>query len=365
MHPKHPSLSQPPSRAVVGAGLIALDVVVPEAPDAAPRMQAGGTCGNVLAALAYLDWTAYPIARLGDDGPMHRVCQDLAKWGVRLDFVLKESGDGTPVIAQYIRKTASGATHSFSWRCPTCGADLPRYKPLRITDVERLLPLLPEADVFFFDRASPGVIRVATYYRQRGAIVAFEPSSVGDVRLFHEAVSVAQLVKYSRERVKASEALEDDHEGPGLLIETSGEEGLRFRARLPGVRNKRWKLMPAIQAQKVRDTAGCGDWCTAGILHILATDAARSFFSADEELLTEAIRYGQALAAWNCGFEGARGGMYDITKSEFQASIAALLAGESTQEIGTKAVPPETPVPSQFPCPACPSTRSSTSVEKR
>ena len=257
-------------------GLIALDVVVPEAPDAAPRMQAGGTCGNVLAALAYLDWTAYPVARLGDDGPMRRVCQDLAKWGVRFDFVLKEPGDGTPVIAQYIRGTADGgATHSFSWRCPTCGADLPRYKPLRIADVEGLLPDLPVADVFFFDRVSPAVIRLATHYRQRGAMVAFEPSGVGDVRLFREAISAAHLVKYSQERVKATEALED-HEGPGLLIETSGEEGLRLRARLPGVRNKRWKAMPAIPATKVRDTAGCGDWCTAGILHTLAADGARS-----------------------------------------------------------------------------------------
>src|ERR1700722_15192146 len=99
MHPKHPDLPQPPSRTVVGTGLIALDVVVPESPDAAPRMHAGGTCGNVLAALAYLEWTAYPVARLGDDGPMRRVCQDLTKWGVRLDFVLKELGGGTPMIA--------------------------------------------------------------------------------------------------------------------------------------------------------------------------------------------------------------------------------------------------------------------------
>jgi fructokinase len=328
-------------------------------------MQAGGTCGNVLAALAYLDWTAYPVARLGDDGPMRRVCQDLTKWGVRLDFVLKEKGDGTPVIAQYIRGTADGgATHSFSWRCPTCGADLPRYKPLRIADVEGLLPDLPVADVFFFDRVSPAVIRLATHYRSRGAVVAFEPSGVGDVRLFREAVAASHLVKYSHERVKDPSALEDQ-EGPGLLVETSGEEGLRFRARLAGGRNRRWKAMPAIPAPKVRDTAGCGDWCTAGILHTLATDGARSFASADEELLTEAMRYGQALAAWNCGFEGARGGMYDVAKSEFQGSIVALLAGESTQEVETKAVHSDAPVPSRFTCSACPSTHSITSVEKR
>ncbi len=37
--------------------------------------------------------------------------------------------------------------------------------------------------------------------------------------------------------------------------------------------------------------------------------------------LTRAFRYGQALAAWNCGFEGARGGMYASTKSSFERQI--------------------------------------------
>ena len=39
---------------VLGAGLVALDVIIPADLDAPVRLWAGGTCGNVLAVLAYL-----------------------------------------------------------------------------------------------------------------------------------------------------------------------------------------------------------------------------------------------------------------------------------------------------------------------
>jgi fructokinase len=66
--------------------------------------------------------------------------------------------------------------------------------------------------------------------------------------------------------------------------------------------------------------------------------------------LTRAFRYGQALAAWNCGFEGARGGMYASTRSSFERQIEKLLAG------GVPALtsPGESPTRAESPaCPAC------------
>ena len=41
-------------RVVVGAGLVALDVVLDERTATPPRLWAGGTCGNVLSILAFL-----------------------------------------------------------------------------------------------------------------------------------------------------------------------------------------------------------------------------------------------------------------------------------------------------------------------
>jgi hypothetical protein len=69
-----------------GAGLLALDVVVSADPDTPMSAYAGGTCGNVLAVLAYLGWESFPIARLSDDPAAQRVRRDLERWGVRLDY---------------------------------------------------------------------------------------------------------------------------------------------------------------------------------------------------------------------------------------------------------------------------------------
>src|SRR4051812_3286625 len=75
-----------PRPAIAGTGLVALDVVIPNEPRSFPQLWAGGTCGNVLTALAYLGWDSYPIARLRDDAFSNYINQDLARWNVHLDY---------------------------------------------------------------------------------------------------------------------------------------------------------------------------------------------------------------------------------------------------------------------------------------
>lgn len=352
-HEEMPGGGKGTHRTIVGTGLVALDVVVPDDLTLHARVQAGGTCGNVLAALAYLSWESYPLARLGQDAPMRRVCQDFTQWGVKLDFLSRSEQDGTPVITQYIRRAGGGVTHSFSWRCPSCGADMPRYKPLRLTDLGGLVPKLPLPDVFFFDRLAAATVRLAAHFRERGALVVFEPSGLGDPRLFQDAISAAHIVKFASERIGDTRPFEDVG-SPKLLIETGGEEGLRFQARLPGVRNRRWQTMPAIPAPVVLDTAGCGDWCTAGLLHRLPGGGAGGLLNAAEDDLVEALRYGQALAAWNCAFAGARGGMYEVTRTEFELAVQSLLSGKADNDLGARTQVTRETTPQQFNCSACP-----------
>jgi len=116
---------------VVGTGLIALDVVIADGSTADPLLCAGGTCGNVLIALAYLGWDTYPIARLRNDAASKRIREDLSAWKVKLDFVTQSDTGSTPVVVQRIHSPESGRTHSYSRKCPTCGAWLPWYKAVR------------------------------------------------------------------------------------------------------------------------------------------------------------------------------------------------------------------------------------------
>lgn len=338
----------------VGTGLVALDAVVSADLPGTPRYWAGGTCGNVLIVLRYLGWRAAPIARLRDGDAAMRLTTDLRQWGVSTQFVTLDEDGSTPVIVQHIRRTTGGEPiHSFSWRCPNCGSRLPGYKPVLASEAEALTGRLNSPRVFFFDRLSRGAIVLARASAASGAAVVFEPSSVGNPALFREAWEVADVVKYSHERLHELPADLEGRDGPQLQIETLGSDGLRYRTRLPGCKTRGWQRSASIPATRLRDTAGAGDWCTAGIVHRLFPPGASALNSATDSSVRDAIRYGQALAAWTCGFEGARGGMYEVERLQFEREVAALLGASSGGKDGGSGRQPAGQEGVECLCPAC------------
>lgn len=321
---------------VAGTGLVALDVVISEDRPGEPRYWAGGTCGNVLVVLRYLGWQSAPIARLREGVAATELLADLRRWGVTTSFVTLSEDGSTPVIVERIGRTPGGEVfHTFSWRCPNCGARLPGYKPVLATEAEELVGRLGYPRVFFFDRLSRGAIILARAAAERGAAVVFEPSSVGNPTLFREAWELADVVKYSHERLSELPADLEGHKGPKVQIETLGGEGLRYRTRLSECKTRAWQRLESVAAARVLDTAGAGDWCTAGIVHRLFPAGALALETATDASLRDAVRYGQALGAWTCGFEGARGGMYEVEKDRFNEQVAVLLGARSKRESGT------------------------------
>ena len=316
---------------VVGAGLVALDVVVNVSTGESPRYFAGGTCGNVLTILSFLGWQARPIAMLKDDGLSQLLIDDLEQWGVDTSFVSRTPDGSTPVIIEKIREAADGTrSHSFSLRCPCCGAYLPGYKSIRAKSAEQVSEMIGHPQVFFLDRVSRGTLTLAKSAREQGALVVFEPSGMGEPRLFREAWSVAHVVKYANDRLRDITDLDLECEVRGdllLKIETLGASGLRYRSRLSDSETSGWNTLQVIAPPRLRDAAGAGDWCTAGVLHKLARGGLAGFRRVDEERLVHALRYGQALATWCCAFESARGGMYQVTRQRFDRQVRTLLNG--------------------------------------
>jgi sugar/nucleoside kinase (ribokinase family) len=311
---------------VAGTGLIALDIVIPTTPNSLPQLWAGGTCGNVLAALSFLGWESIPIARLSNDAASKQITQDLERWGVRLDYLGLDAHGSTPVIIQHIHCSAErGRTHSFSRKCPFCGKRLPWYKPVRVSDAVGIFRSLPSIDVFFFDRTSAGALYLARNAAEKGALVVFEPSASSGPNGLNRAMEVAHIVKYSRDRFSGLDEFAGAQKLP-LLIETNGAEGLRFISRLPGG-TAIWESSESFPAEEVVDTSGCGDWCTAGLVTMLGGSGQGGFAESSPQQVRRALRFGQALAAWNCGFQGARGGMYQGDESSLRDTLARLMAG--------------------------------------
>ncbi len=307
-----------------GSGLIALDVVLDQENDIETRF-AGGTCGNVMAILAFLGWHSVPVSRLADDFGGTLIREDLGRWGVELDYVGLQPQTATPVIIQQIYRNKAGLPrHRFVWTCPHCGAYLPQYRPVPAKQLE--VVKADNVQVFFFDRVSRGNIELARKFADKGAVVVFEPSASSDPRLFREAIRICHILKYASQRVRPfTELLEASK--AWLEIETLGDEGLRYRMAPPLCGDRSWKYSPAFEVKNVKDTAGCGDWCTAGLLAKIAQNGQESMAGTTTDSLESILQYAQALAAWNCGFPAARGGMYLASRSSMINTVEEILSG--------------------------------------
>jgi fructokinase len=283
----------------VGSGLIALDVILDET--SFPITSAvGGSAGNVLAALAYLGWNSVPVCELGKDEAAEKVRNEFQKLKADLRFLVQREEACTPVVYQMPADKHKSETHTFSFRCPTSGEHRGFSPPSDAELSEKVYQDVPRPSVFYFDRVTDVSLDLAEKYRATGVLVVFEPSAVpSDLEDFQRAISATHILKYADNRFD-----EFPHDVSNVLLEikTMGAQGLQFR--IPSVVGS-WTSLPAINVLTVADTAGAGDWCTAGLLASLFDAGGLPDISYDK--VYDGLRFGQSLAAANCMFTGARG----------------------------------------------------------
>lgn len=287
----------------VGAGLISLDVLIRDGERIPVSYYVGGTCGNVMMILSHLGWDSYPIARLDGTKDTTRLLADMKKHGVRTDYITTVDGK-TPVIVQrnFINKDGV-PTHKFESRNGK-GHFYLDFKPLTVKQADAVMEsigFVPK--VFFFDRVAPAILKLASTFKEKGAVVFFEPSSRGgNVKLFDQCVEVADIVKFSDQRIK------DYHQFDGLddklFIQTQGAKGLSYRL------NSDWIHLEPVFNDNVVDTAGAGDWTAAALINGLYKDRdIRAIGSFSVEELASVLNAAQEVGAQSCSYEGARGMM--------------------------------------------------------
>lgn len=288
---------------IVGAGLISLDVLIWDGKKVPISYYVGGTCGNVMMILSHMGWNAYPIARLDDTKDGMRVLEDMKRHHVNTDFISTQDGK-TPVIVQrnFINKDGI-PTHKFESR-NNIGRFYLDFKSLTLkqaNEVIERIDFVPK--LFFFDRVSPAILKLATTFREKGTVIFFEPSSRGgNVNMFNKCVEVADIVKFSEQRIKNIEQFKA-FKGK-LFIQTQGVKGLSYRL------NSDWKHLAPFVNEKVVDTAGAGDWTAAALINNLFRDKV-VFRICDllESDLESALEKAQEVGAESCSYEGARGMM--------------------------------------------------------
>lgn len=317
-------------RRCVGSGLVALDLVMNGSDNVEPRTWAGGSCGNVLTILSYLGWDSYPAARVGKDPAANLILRDLRKFGVHTNLISKESNVCTPIILQRIRRDKMGQPkHTFSLTCPVCAQWYPMHRPVTIVTADRVIRRAPSCEAFYFDRVSPGVLRIARRAAELGALVVFEPSSIKADKNFEEALILCHVLKYSVDQLKGriSSVFKVN---PILTIETLGSKGLRFKR--GGLRSGRWKHLAPFQLDGLEDVAGAGDWCTAAIINELGGRSPKSVAGMPTGRIERILAIAQAVSAVNCRFEGARGAMYSLSSVQFKRDAERILKHRRPRE---------------------------------
>lgn len=320
----------------VGAGLVALDVILNGSPSTPAKLCAGGSCGNVMSILAFLGWDSKPIARFSDNNAAKNLFADFKNFKVDTSLISLSEDGATPIIIHRILKDKFGnAKHKFEFRIPMTNTWLPSYKPVLGSAVEKLILKQSETKVFYFDRVSRSSIDLAKFYKRKGALIFFEPSSYVDNKQFKECLEIADIIKYSIDRITNYTEL-FPLPVVELEIETLGKQGLRYRRKSSN--NHQWKSIPSFQVEDVLDSAGAGDWCTSGIINEFGAEGSSSFYNLKDAQIDNALRIGQAFGAINCMYDGARGVMYNMNFDSFIKSVEALLNNKDFPHIETSSI---------------------------
>ena len=308
---------------VVGSGTIVVDIILHNGATI-PNYRVGGTCGNILAGLAFFGWESLAIARAGTGLASDILIKDLAKNGVDTSYISREANILTPRIIEKLSSDGEYAKHSFPLHCPSCSSYLPRFRSPRLDNVGNAKEICDRADVYFFDKVTASTLELARRCRDAGALVFFEPSSIKNLGSIRKAISICHVLKYTSDNIKGPLGFEKNNEimqfvnsfKTPLVIYTRGEHGLSYRI---GAGND-WYHMDSCTPSELNDTCGAGDWTTIGFIYDLFKDSRRNtsnIIDAIEsiDLVTKALNFAQILSSLSCMFVGARG-LSDSVKKE-------------------------------------------------
>lgn len=292
---------------VFGAGFSCVDIIKAGNHE---EIMPGGTAANVLSILALLGIQAVLIGADHNDELGQWLKTTLMSRGLRF-YNFTSSHTPVPRIIEYL--DVSGR-HEFKTICPVCGQDLaknilPHARHIKFSVIQNVR----KANLFYYDRMSDG-IRLLISQNQKGWNF-YEPNSCRIYKTFLEAAKNAHIFKFSQDRIPSAhiERLVNDLQESNvqLVIVSMGKSGFRFSYRDSEKRLCDWIYVQATVSEHSVDDSGAGDWMTAVFLYLFLQQY--PFFSAslDEKKIWEMLEKAKEIAAYQCGFLGAQGIMYN------------------------------------------------------
>ena len=299
---------------ILGAGLVCLDII----DSIENRYYNGGSCGNVAAALSFLGCSSSVLLNNYTDIAGQILLKNLEMLGIeRITF--KNRYYMTPRIIEMFYESDEGVKHKFVNKCPDCKSQLPSislFTEKQVSDIN-----VENYNMFYSDRSSKGISALRRLFNENGAWTIYEPNSSRNIAALIKNAKESHIVKFSSERIteSVSEKIRDSCNDAGtvLIVRTAGSKGLYFCYRKRDNKLSNWIHLDAQPVANFVDSAGAGDWCTAGLLFVLGRKHKKrpKFLSMNEVI--SALQFGQALSAISCSFVGAQGIFYvDLHKHQ-------------------------------------------------
>ncbi|PLX60036.1 PfkB family carbohydrate kinase [Sedimenticola selenatireducens] len=281
-----------------GTGLIALDYILQDGQD--PKVCLGGSCANVLSFLRVFGLTVSCSARLGLDEAAEFIRTELAHRNIDLAFPFYEDL-GTPIIIQHLRFVDETWSHEFSFESPETGEKLPRIRALNEAQSQAIIEKVGYPGVFYSDRVSSGILKLAQAMRDRGALVYLEPSNKISDEAYLRCCRVSHVLKVSDEVLSVKPHHSVEQRERLIEIITHGKNGVSVLSSLS------WAGAKSLPAPKVDavDAAGAGDWFSASLIASLWRKGWQDVLLSPNKLLS-AIGTAQRIAASSCCYVGAQ-----------------------------------------------------------
>lgn len=344
-----PSSRQRPR--LLTAGYLTLDLIVRNISTHEYWHAAGGTCGNVSIFASSLGLDVSILGRVGEDQRGLHLLSELTAAGVVTDYIARATHLRTPGVVELI---GGRGTHRFVFQCPICGTQLPKADVVSDKEAETVVDHIEEYEGFFFDRATSATLRLAEAAREAGLLVMFEPTSVPRTSSAMRAAALSDILKVSYHSGVSMGAWRPNRgASTRIIIETLGNRGVRVRRR-SSRKWSPWREIPAFAQSCVRDTAGAGDWLTAGLLVSLLP--VRGELGLDA--LLASIEYGQRLSAISLAFHGPNGALTALGSSVIDQIARGTAPIEASSLLKQDASPRRSlPLDPNLDCELCLTTR--------
>lgn len=309
---------------VVGAGLACLDIINREREIIAMN---GGTCANVLTALAQLGEEAVILLpKYEKDIQNERFYSAFLDLNVKLMFY----GNTKQNIPRIIEMFDENMKHVFFTKCPHCDKELIKNRLITEKEAGKCIAKIKDCDVFFTDRVSDGIKKIAIELKGGNSKIFYEPNSGRNVKALIEMSKISNVLKFSTDRISMSLAdsiLKECHNTSlELVIATHGKDGLSFSYKKEDDVFSDWIKGPYVEFHNTKDTSGAGDWLTAGFIH----NWNQANFVMSDDIIFKALEKALKLSAIASMAEGAQGvfyneDVYSIIKNQFDIKLESVL----------------------------------------